>query len=109
MSIGDGALLRGRRTRPDEGDKSGTFVGGKAVRFDHHIANAVGAGAGVAVLQVDAFSLYGARRQMGPGRQKLSMRRLGGTAKVGTEGRHRGRPRGIGEAGKSRQGEGADD
>ena|ERR1700674_2073964 len=75
-AIGDRALLRGWRVRPEECDEAGAFMHAETVRIKYRIANAVGAGIRVAIHKMDVFPFYRRDREMRPGRQKLSVRSL---------------------------------
>ena len=108
-SIGDRALFPGGRVGPNEGDRAGAFNRGESVRIEYCIADAVGCGVRVAILHADGFPSHRNSQERGTRGQKLSVRGLRCTAKIGTERGHCGRPRAATQAREARHGEGSDD
>jgi hypothetical protein len=64
-SIGDRAVFFGGRVGANEGDGVGGFARDESVRIEYCIADAVGGGVGVAILQDDGFPAHGHDGKMG--------------------------------------------
>jgi hypothetical protein len=79
---------------------------GEPIRVDDRVADPAGAGFRVPILQSNCLPPEGGRRQMRPTSDKLRVRGFNGGAQFVAESQNLRRPRSIGKAGKSRNGEG---
>lgn len=103
-----GHAIRYRTRGPRRGIGSGkgdgvvAFVCRETVRIKYGIANARGAGIGVAVLENDRSPFYRGRGKAGAGCQKPSARGLRRILEIGAERDHLRRPRIIGQVSEAR-------